>query len=92
MAKFTQTSMNYFWKLKWKNFMFHWKEITSIANEEHQGQDPANPANWNRIAPPRTMPATKAPPTEEEFVDNPRIDISQYQQELATQQEKAGSS
>lgn len=87
MARFTQTSMEYFWKLRWYDFIFHFKEIMDLATEEQGGQNnAADPSTWRHVQVPRVSP--RPAPSEEEFVDNARIDIGAFQKAEATQGEQ----
>jgi len=71
--------MNYFWKLKLKNFMFHYKQIIDLRIEEEEGIQQST-RDWHHIAPPRSPVAGPAP-SEEQFVDN--MDISTFQKAAA---------
>lgn len=68
LARYTYTSMPYFWKLKWKEFMVYYGEIAKLAAEESGGaENPADQSTWQNIMPP---PMSGPPPTEKDFIAN----------------------
>lgn len=66
MARYCNTPLPYFWKLKWRDFIYHYSEVAHLSAEEAGGADnPSDQSTWQNIMPP-TM--SGPPPTEEDFI------------------------